>query len=290
MTNARLDWPALPARARIEVELSPRVRTALPPWTGSLLHGALGHAVMLESPPAEKKRRYAELFEAPRSRNEHEALVWARPAPLRLIPPAVTESRWIGPGEHWTFGVQVFGAACNHASWITRAIERMAAKGLGRNRTPHHVTRIEVLEEGPSFAVGDGRASLSLELKTPLRLYRRKQLLVAPCFADLVVDAYRRVVGLATTYGEAAESFADAEKIASATQSVATRSAAFRRVAFDRYSARQDRRHAMEGILGNGHYEGEAVATWGPLVALASEVGMGKSTSFGFGAFEVSLS
>jgi hypothetical protein len=131
----------------------------LPPYHGSLLRGAFGHALraaVCSMGPAQECAT-CRLRAACAYTRVFETLVEGAPPPflkgLATAPrPYVFEPRSGGevfsPGDTLSFDLVLFGQAAELAAYAVLAIERMAAAGLGARRHAFALERVEAPEAG----------------------------------------------------------------------------------------------------------------------------------------------
>lgn len=293
----------LPGLLRVRCELEALASLELPPWTGSLLHGALGQAVRTmectaacgaaHAPSPDASRcLYARLFEAPPPADSKSRAASVRPAPFVLeVEAPGARGRTVRAGERFSFSLVLIGPAGKEVGAVGEALGRMGAAGLGRTHARLRLAELAhapvepVTQQGSEF-VGEA-AMLSIRARTPLRLYRSGALLGSPSFADVVEAAGRRVASLSAYYGDGSDLPDLRPLLATASRVTATRQD-WRYFEEGRYSSRQEQAQVLHGTLGQATFEGE-VGPFVPLLQRAAQVGLGKATTFGFGAFGVAL-
>lgn len=294
----------------LDVALRAREELLLPGWTGSTLHGALGTtlAAVSCSPACLRSHAlgarpcaYSRLFEEPVPRGDEKGVIAGmRPHPLVLRPPAPGEPRALGAGDRFGFGVTLVGPAIGDLRPLLAALEEMASRGLGKGRgsarlesvssagkvvfRPPRTLRAPAPDGGRELA---GGRAVRIRATTPLRLYRAGELIDEPTFGDLVDAALRRYEALVTYHGEPeAPPLGEACRAVEPAREVVARELEWRRFRAIRYSSRQDQKHPMAGVMGRATYEG-AIARYGELLEVATRIGIGKATSFGFGLIEL---
>ncbi len=145
---------------RLRCTLVARAAARLPPYHGSLLRGAFGHALRAAvcSMGPEQECATCRLRVACPYTRLFESLVEGAPPPflkgLATAPrPYVFEPRGGGeafsPGDPLSFDLLLFGQAAELAPYAVLAIERMAVAGLGAQRHPFALERVEAPEAGP---------------------------------------------------------------------------------------------------------------------------------------------
>jgi CRISPR-associated endoribonuclease Cas6 len=233
------DLPALPLLPylRLRIALRAQAPAQLPPYHGSLLRGAFGHAlrraVCAFGPAAPcagcRLRRacaYPLLFEPLIEGEPPPLLRGLRQAPRPYVfepGTAAFSTAPAGPaaplpaGGLLPFDLLLFGRAAGLAPFALLAIEDMAAAGLGRGRTPFALDRAAALEPGGAWrelrGAGGGDPGdlpppslpspaplperLRLRFLTPARLQVRGRLAAEIGFRDLAFALLRRTLEVA---------------------------------------------------------------------------------------------
>jgi CRISPR-associated endoribonuclease Cas6 len=295
----------------------------LPPYKGSLLRGAFGHALrrsvcaMGPEQPCESCRLrracvYTRIFET---------FVEGTPPPfLRGLPTSprpyvfepLEETLDFAPGDPLPFDLLLIGQAVELQAYATLAVERMAAAGLGARRVPFSLARVEALAPDGSWVplLADGRplgpaavppslppqdgaglagaGRATIHLRTPLRLKERGGLAETIDLRALTFAMIRRVLELAWLHVPGAE-------IDWSFRPLLDRAAALRstpRLAWhdwDRYSNRQQRKVTLGGLLGTLEIEGEIDPDLAALLRAAEILHVGKGATFGLGKIELAI-
>lgn len=294
----------LPPVIALDIRFEALEKVRLSGWLGSVLHGALGSAlreVACSDGCAGRHDRepercaWARLLEAPaRPAGVSERVAAMAPRRLWLRPPPPDDALALEPGDELRFGLGLVGSAERDLGALLTALERMAVTGIGRQRGRMRLVRVgsggRVVWEGgqvrgrpvPAEPPGIPSGPLVLRTRTPLRIVRDGRI-EAPRFADVVGAAARRLVALAAFYGRGEPDVRAGELQAAASCHRARIEAVWEPFRADRYSARQRRRHPMEGHVGAMWIDDPG--PFRPLLAAAVPYGIGKGTSFGFGVF-----
>jgi hypothetical protein len=295
----------------LDVTLRAIEELRLPGWIGSTLHGALGTALAAAtcSPACRRGHAlgarpcaYSRLFVEPAAPGMREGVIAGmRPHPLVLRPPPPAEPRILAPGDRLAFGLTLIGRAIEDLGPLVAGLEGMAQRGLGKRRGASRLEKVESRGQlvfrpprtlrGPEPDVPtsppDVLHALRVRSATPLRLYREARPIRQPSFADLVEAALRRHDALAALNGEpVVPLLAPASKALDAARQVKVAGAEWRTFSVPRYSSRQKQKHLMAGAQGFAIYEGPIAPCW-ELLELATRIGIGKATSFGFGLIEI---
>ncbi len=297
---------ASPPVVVLEVMLEAIEKVRLPGWLGSVLHGALGsalHEVACSDGCGSRHDRepercaYARLFEAPaRPAGVSERVAAMAPRRLWLWPPPPDDALLLEPGDELRFGIGMVGTAERDLGALLTALEHMAVSGIGRQLGRMRLVRVgsggRVVWEGgqvrgrpvPAEPPGIPTGPLVLRTRTPLRIVRDGRI-EPPRFADVVGAAARRLVAVSAFYGRGEPDVHVGEVQAAASRHRARIEAVWEPFRAERYSARQRRRHPMEGHVGAMWIDEPGPFT--PLLAAAVPYGIGKGTSFGFGAVDL---
>jgi len=142
---------------RLRCTLAARERAALPPYHGSLLRGAFGHALrssVCSMGPAQecvscRLRRacpYTRLFETFIEETPPPFLkgLTTAPRPYVFEPRSAAES--FAPGDNLSFDLLLFGQAADLAPYAILAVERMAGAGLGARRARFALERVDAVD------------------------------------------------------------------------------------------------------------------------------------------------
>jgi hypothetical protein len=289
--------PAIPY-LRLRVTLEAEEEAFLPPYQGSMLRGAFGHALRRtacamgpEQPcatcPLRSECAYTRLFEP---------YIEGEPPPFlrgvdQAVRPYVFEPRSQGgrlePGDPLHFDLLLFGRAVDLRAHALLAVERMAAAGLGARRSRFRLLRTEAT---PAMAPRESllpSGPVACHLLTPLRVKVRDHLSERPTFRDLVFNMLRRVLELAHFHVPGAAIDWSFRAFLNRTEGVRVTSADLRWHDWERWSQRQQSSMKLGGIVGELVLEGDEIASFLPLLAAAEVVHVGKGATFGLGKIEL---
>jgi hypothetical protein len=288
--------PAIPYR-RLRCTLRAREQAVLPPYKGSLLRGAFGHAlraaVCAMGPRQEcgscRLRRaclYTRLFETLIEGPSPPFLQGIRTSPRPYVFEPAGEARCFAPGDPLDFDLLLFGQAAELDSYAVLAIERMAEAGLGRERHPFTLDRVRVrAAAGPP--TGDlGRSRATLRFLTPTRLKADDQLLATVSFRRLVFTMLRRTLEIAHFHVPGAAVNWAFRPLLEQADGVRVVASDLRWHDWERYSNRQRTRMTLGGFVGTMVIEGD-LEPFAPLLRTAEILHVGKNTTFGLGRMEV---
>ncbi len=306
---APASWSAAlvaPPVLSLVVRLAATERVQLPSWLGSMLHGAIGRALrrvacseQCHARHAAQRDRcaYARLFESPSPpRAASERVAAMAPHRMWLVPPAPAEPRDLEAGRTLDFEIRLVRSGEADLGWLLAALERMATKGLGRRRGRMRLDGVSS-EGKPIWQAGQARGRpasivtpvlpsgpIVLRTVTPLRIVRDGSV-QPPRFEDLVAAAARRIVAIAAFFGSGEPALNIAELRAAAAAHRARIDAVWSPYRMVRYSSSQSRRHPMEGHTGEMTIDD--AGPFADLLSAAAPLSIGKSTAFGFGAYEL---
>lgn len=210
-------------------------------------------------------------------------------------------------GAQLQFSMRLFGtAAIERLALVVEAWRRALAHGLGRQRTRGELLAVaEILPDGERLLWDGGEllpaavhrpaltlrgSDLIIRTRTPLRLKMGGALLrtAGPEPARLVAAIVRRARLLAAQCDAGVQARVAGWPIDSWLQSAAaitgTQQLAWR--ALHRFSARQQRRMDMGGLVGEWHWQ-QVPPQVQALLALGCEIHVGKEACFGLGACTV---
>jgi CRISPR-associated endoribonuclease Cas6 len=303
---------------RLRCTLRARERAVLPPYKGSLLRGAFGHAlrtaVCALGPRQDcvdcRLRRaclYTRLFET---------LIEGEPPPfLRGLPTSprpyvfepATEACSFAPGDPLDFDLVLLGQAASLYAYALLALERMAAGGLGRDRFAFSLDRVQVPEPWGGWrdlvaggqavpgaacvaslpaAGGLGRSRITLRFTTPTRLKSGDRILSAVDFRRLAFSMIRRTLEIAHFHVPEVAVDWRFRPLLDLTAAVRVVDSRLRWQDWQRYSNRQRKRMSLGGFVGELEIEGD-LEPFAPLLRTAEVLHVGKNTTFGLGRMEI---
>ena len=299
--------------ARFRMEMAAVDRLKLPPYKGSTLRGAFGHAfkklvcVKRDMDCATclicAQCVYYYIFETPFS-GEHRGYAFA-PHPFVIEPPAETRQIYEA-GDKLHVGLVLVGRALDSLPYFIYAFEEMGRRGLGIGRGKVALKRVVALSaageqciyeadtgmldleypicDGPPTGEDVG-TQVHLRLQTPIRLKSRGRYTSCLDFALLVRALLRRVSDL-TRFHCGAELALDYGQWIAKAEQVQTASTKTRWHDWARYSQRQGQKMKLGGIVGDVVFSGD-IEPFAPLLRLGADLHIGKGTGFGLGRYEI---
>jgi hypothetical protein len=226
---------------RLAAEMVAEAPVRLPAYAGSTLHGGFkratkqgaclsGNCDHCERPEA---CGYGLIFETPvpesapgRFQNNDSV-----PSPVFLRPPQRTG--WLSPGDRLSFECRLVGSVgLRQLDDVLMGLERMAERGLGRDRGALKLTTVEAPEHDARLYDGDGRGlsarspapsvlelddpatadetdrevgAVTITTRTPIHATHRGEMLDAFDFGEFVYQAVDRFRVLGRCWGESPE-------------------------------------------------------------------------------------
>jgi hypothetical protein len=289
--------PYLRLRATLRAEEPAR----LPPFQGSMLRGAFGHAlrravcVMGPAQPCEtctarQVCAYTRIFE---TFVEGEVLPPFLKGIDQAVRPYVFEPQEsppeLAPGETLSFDLLLFGRAAEYQAYAAVALERMAEAGLAAGRRRFSLASLEPLPGSTHPAAPlPHPEKLTLRFPTPLRIKVRGHFADRPpSFRTLAFHTIRRVLEMAWFHVPGAEVDWDFRPFLDRADAIRTTAADLRWHDWERWSNRQNAAMKLGGLVGTMTLEGE-LAPFAELLRLAEVVHVGKGATFGLGRVVVS--
>jgi len=283
----------LPRILRLSFTLAAEGPGTLPPYLGSLLRGALGHALRrigcgTSCASTHRDCPYGRLFEPFAGRRQ--PYLAGEPVAPR---PYVIEPRSAGgdvdPGDPLIFDLLLIGSARELRAAVSAAVHDLAPAGLGARRIPFRL--VEAREIEPVTVPSPGAPAsdrLTLRWVTPLRLMSGGRIQRKLALEDLVDRAVQRQEALAHLFGDApAPVPGGRERWRACARELRVEHSTLRWHDLHRYSHRQRRRHPLGGLVGKMRLRGDLAPLLGVLRGMET-LHVGKGTTFGLGRLELS--
>lgn len=236
--------------------------------------------------------------------------------PCTVEPPL--ESRTLyEPGDHFSFGITLFGDAAELLPYVIIGVRRMGEIGVGnRYRAPGRfiIERIEAtnpfsgdaqevyrhgenLVRRPGLAIThetvmascrhlNAHSAVTLELMTPMRLVANGTLVKRPTFPIFMRRLLRRLTDLTCTATGTHPGF-DHEALLRQAKEVRVREERTRWVDIPSYSSRQGRFTPIGGLVGRITFEGD-LRPFAPWLLWGSVTHVGKDATKGGGWYRLS--
>jgi hypothetical protein len=286
----------------------------LPEYAGAMFRGGFGKffrelvctmgAPVCMGCPELRACRYAQVFETPVDPERFPVLKGLPNAPHPFVmSPPVGAGRVVSSGSEFEVGVTLIGSGVEHLPHFIVVFDAMGRGGRfgGRFRV-----REAVAAHAPGHVVYDGRPRrmaaapaawrdgaaeaavqrVRLEFVTPLRMRTGGRYNARPNFAEVAGALLRRLHFLAALYGGGEASTAWTHPLLAQADRVRTEEARFELYRWDRFSGRQGRRVAMDGVVGWLEASGELGGLM-PALRLGEWVHVGSGTSMGMGRYRI---
>lgn len=229
------------------------------------------------------------------------------PHPFIIEPP--TDGKLLyEPGERLSFDLVLIGKATDFLPYFVYTFGELAKAGIGKGRGKYTLLSVSrggetiygsgdgVIQAAAPHSLslpdeiafeGDGPArSCELHLLTPVRIVYRRHLSTSLPFGILIRNLLRRIALLSYFHcGREAPHWNYREIIARA-ETIETAGDSLRWHDWVRYSARQDQKLKMGGLVGRIGYRGP-LAPFMPILEAGTVLHVGKGTAFGLGKFSV---
>ncbi|KPA14376.1 hypothetical protein MHK_005397 [Candidatus Magnetomorum sp. HK-1] len=290
----------------------------LPPYKGSTFRGVFGHALKnivctftnrtCDQCLLVQQCVYVKIFEPRRLKIPAMATMkqmTSVPSPFVIEPP-MTQQTHYQKNDSFDFDLLLFGKINENFPYFIYAFDQMGTIGVGKyidgqrgqfilnevscqdqiiyaskKERLHDIEHIEILNLEPDLDLCHHTFLLKLTLETPLRFKIDRRLSTTLTFEQLVRAMLRRVSFLLTCYGSGNPNL-DYKRIIQKALSIKTIDNQLQWKNWSRYSARQDRKMDMGGLIGSITYEGE-LSEFIPFIKFCSTVHLGKQTAFGLG-------
>lgn len=319
--------PHLPL-ARLHLTVRAEAPLQLPPYAGSMLRGAFGHALQAlallphtSGQPCAMQGNcpYCQIFSAPALPAHSLQKFSQMPAPYVIEPPTPGLGQpWqvqpLRAGQTFVFGLVLAGRALQHLPTVVLAFERALQRGLGSRNTA--CTLLSVQQEGapeplwqaaqprqappvcgllnnttlPAAAALGTQASVQLHLHTPLRLqYQNRPARQHSLNADALLMALARRYQLLLDVCMGQNApQQDFAALKRQAEAVRINTGDLYWFDWERYSSRQQQTMKLGGLLGTLRLHGD-LAPFGHLLHLGQWLHVGKETTFGLGRYTLGL-
>lgn len=297
--------------ARLRLTVRTEGPLQLPPYAGSMLRGALGHALLALSPLPHTDGKpcalhascpYCQLFAAPPLPGHSLQKFSHMPQPYVIEPPT-SGARQLQAGQAFDMGLVLIGKALGLLPTVLQAWQRALRTGLGREHTP--CTLANVHDENGIQRLSGEREQLSnlntalppapalggqatLHFHTPLRLQVQGKPVRAGQLAarDLLIALARRSQLLCDVHLGAAAPQLDFATLSAQAAAITLQSEDLRWFDWGRYSQRQQQEMQLGGLLGSVQLQGD-LAPFAELLHRGQWLHVGKNASFGLGGYRL---
>lgn len=262
---------------------------------------------------------YSYVFETPPPEDSQILRKYEKaPHPYVIEPPIETKTNY-QPGDAMTLGLVLIGRAVEYLPYFVYTFEELGKIGIGKLKGKYELTDVShdevqiynsvdrrlkpAINNFPSIpsylkkwneefsSKNNGELSgamldrniVTLNFITPVRIVENEDLVVDLEFHHLIRSLLRRISTLSYFHcGERLD--LDFKGLIERAQSVKVKERKTEWHDWERYSARQDTRMKMGGVIGKMSFEG-AIAEFMPFLELGEILHAGKNTSFGLGMY-----
>lgn len=299
------------AITRLQFTVRANAALQLPPYAGSMLRGAFGHALLALAPLPHQNGQpcalqatcpYCQVFATPALPAHSLQKFSAMPQPYVIEPPTGGAQR-LQAGQTFTFGLVLIGKALTHLPTIVQAWERALRVGLGVQHTP--CTLLDVSEQISEKRLLDKREQLlfqeqtippaptldghaTLHFHSPLRLQvqgkpaRAKELTAR----NLLIALARRHQLLCDVHLGAAAPQHDFASLSAQAAAIALHAQDLRWFDWGRYSQHQQQEMQLGGLLGSVQLHGD-LAPFAQLLHWGQWLHAGKNATMGLGGYRL---
>lgn len=299
----------------------------LPVWKASTFRGAFGHVFKRLSCihpgqdcgtcAALSYCAYTYVFE---TRPNQEDVFMGKydqvPRPYILEVPLDKQTSY-DPGDLITVDLWLYGKAIHYAPLFVATFKELGREGIGKGRKPYQLVHVENRDEQAGkhrmiYVDGENEivhhpvvlsgkdildkvenetvntsGKIMVFFDTPLRVKWQGKYTDDLQFHLLLRNILRRITGLLQFHHEVKPEW-DIRNLLERAERVRLVRKETKWVDYDRYSARQDTKMKMGGVVGWVMYEGE-IAEFLPWLRVAEVIHVGKNTAFDLGRVRVSV-
>ncbi len=230
------------------------------------------------------------------------------PHPFIIEPPEDTRHLY-EQGDNLSFNLILIGRAVDYLPYFIYTFDELGKSGIGKGRGEYKLqavennsdtvysikdktlraTAIEELHIPEIFNCNsDSEGSITLRFLTPARIVHQRDLVVDLEFHILIRSLLRRLCLLYYFHCEKKEPSWDHKQIIHEAEKATIENNALSWWDWERYSARQDIRMKMGGVVGDITYKGNP-KQFLPILRAGEILHVGKGTSFGLGRYELHL-
>lgn len=289
----------------------------LPPYLGSTLRGAMGHALrqMVCLLPGEDctkcmhRWQCAFVYIMATSRQETDdqgnTKNQALPHPYVIEPPE-EQTTFFRKGDLLIFHLLLIGNSITLLPLFISAFERVGKNGLGKGRHKYNLQKVEQDENKQLRLLWAGGnnliqvpvpvdikleqeskdiSNITLHLHTPTRLVNKGRLDDCPDFSILMRAVLRRVDSLGRIHGQSGLGI-DFRNLLDKTAQVKLSGGKASWYDWERYSSTQATFMKLGGLVGELSYDGE-LGEFLPYLKITEILHVGKGSSFGLGRYTI---
>ena len=291
---------------------------------GSLFRGVLGLAMkgacgcVIEKEcmncPSANSCFYYNVFETPRDKGSELMTKQSHyPHPFVIRPP-YGGSRKVVSDDDFCFELMVIGNTVKIWNNYIKCVEIMGEIGLNSGKDKFILNeaascsasgRTKILYKNGDYynavpdlirlrdiysSIGTKKPDkIKINFITPLRIQSDHKLLENIDFRTFAAGLIRRLTNLNYFHNTREKAKIDFKKIFEIAEGVKVIDESLKTVSIERFSNRQDRRHRLPGLTGYVTFSGERLSDFYPLLQFGEFTHVGKSTSFGFGQYNLEI-
>ena len=231
------------------------------------------------------------------------------PHPFVILLPLELANRTILPGEIFSFHLVLFGYGLDYLPHIIYAFENLGKKGLGSRKGKFDLVEVKFVNQEAEkiiyfesdkilnnedqnylfeFHNDNGVVNqIKINLLTPLRMKNEGRLVTEVNFKIFIINLLRRISKIAEIHcgEEIAIDWSELLKIGEETKIISDNTYWKE---YKRFSSRQKQEMLLGGLLGNFEVQGKFRELL-PYLYLGEIIHVGKSTSFGFGKYQMQI-
>lgn len=287
----------------------------LPPFRGATLRGALGYHLR-KTVCNDLKRQcsecflsqdcaYSNFFEGVQPPNRSFMKLYPKvPQPFMLIIDQKNSTE-IKKGQPFEFSLKIFGEAANFFPYVAYAFLEAGEKGIGKDKILYSMNKISendsvLYQNGSSILkkpkpvkieISTHRKSVDMKINflTPVRIRKEGHTASDVNFKNIITTALRRISAINYFYGSGKPiDIKVVNNLIQLSEKVNKIDDSTEIFSFDRYSGRQLRKIKLDGITGSLTF-GTVPSQLFNVLKFAEKIGLGKSTSFGFGRIKLEV-
>ena len=292
----------------------------LPPYAGSTWRGAFGMALRQATCTLPRKNCegclvsgscvYLHLIETRPPRDSEKMTLYPQVPHPFILRPDLPMGDEVAKGGSLSVEIVLIGERARAVfPHVLLAMKQAGEGGLGWQKGRARLIRVEgkdgeqsvplyeaetdrILRDPPVTTVaglgnGTSGTGITLHFRTPVAIKFQEKMARELPFHVLVRNLLRRVGSLSYFHGKREESDWDYRYWIAEAEKVKTVEHEMRWVEWERYSARQERRVPLGGLVGRVGYLGDELSRFLPLLRLGERLHAGKATSFGLGRYEI---
>lgn len=227
-----------------------------------------------------------------------------------IIEPPMAPQRVYEAGEELSFKLILIGKAVEYLPYFIFTFDELGKIGIGKGRGKYVLKKVEagqitiyssedkiilpsvpaniLIPEELSFDLKETNSDdmITLNFLTPARIIHQRKLTSDLEFHILITSLLRRIAQLSWFHCEGQLPSWDYKHIIHEAAAIAIFRNSLRWWDWERYSARQDRRMKMGGVIGEVTYRGN-IKIFLPILKAGEIFHAGKGTSFGLGKYEM---